>query len=91
MPIDCSYGFFSNFAITSIIKKHINDKKLGKEIYQIITSQTKYIDWFLKETSISELKINIKRFFIKQNMPKDIAESSANLITNEIIKLYKMK
>ena len=31
------------------------------------------------------------RFFIKQNMPKDIAESSANLITNEIIKLYKMK
>lgn len=78
-------------AITSIIKKHINDKKLGKEIYQIITSQTKYIDWFLKETSISELKINIKRFFIKQNMPKDIAESSANLITNKIIKLYKMK
>ena len=78
-------------AITSIIKNHINDKKLGKEIYQIITSQTKYIDWFLKETSISELKINIKHFFIKQNMPKDIAESSANLITNEIIKLYKRK
>ncbi len=76
-------------AITSIIKKHINDKKIGEEIYQIITSQTKYIDWFLKETNISEVKMKIKRFFIKQNMPKDLAESSANLIINEIVKLYK--
>lgn len=78
-------------AIASIIMKHINDKTLGKEIYRIITSQTEYVDWFLKETNISELKIKIKRFFIKQNMPKDLAEPSANLIINEIVKLYKMK
>lgn len=78
-------------AIASIIMKHINDKTLGKEIYRIITSQTEYVDWFLKETNISELKIKIKRFFIKQKMPKDLAEPSANLIINEIVKLYKMK
>ena len=78
-----------NSAINSIIHSHVINKNLWNQLNQIIISQTEYVDWFMKDANISELKRNIKRFFIQQNFPKTIAESSADLIVNEIVKLYK--
>lgn len=77
-----------NSAINSIIHKHVINKDLWNELNRIITSHND-LDWFMKGASISELKTRIKRFFIKQNIPKNIAEGSADLIVNEIVKLYK--
>lgn len=78
-----------NSAINSIIHKYFIDKDLWNELNLIITNNTEYVDWFMKEASISDLKRNIKRFLIQHKFSRDIAESSADLIANEVIKLYK--
>jgi len=78
-----------NSAINSIIHNHVRNKNLWNELNRIIISQTEYVDWFMKDANISELKTKIKRFFIKQNIPKNIADGSADLIVNEIVKLFK--
>ena len=72
------------------INSKINNNVISEKIKDSIIS-TISIDWYKKDSILSQMKNNITRLLIAVSMPMDSAKFIANDILNNAILLYKAK
>ncbi len=72
------------------INSKINDNVISEKIKDSIIS-TISIDWYKKDSILSQMKNNITRLLIAVSMPMDSAKFIANDILNNAILLYRAK
>ena len=76
--------------IMDYINSKISNKVISEKIKDSIIS-TISIDWYKKDSILSQMKNNITRLLIAVSMPMDSAKFIANDILNNAILLYKAK
>ena len=77
--------------IKEIISNQIKNIEQQNDIFGIVKECMQDIDWQLKSSSISGLRLNIKKRLLLDKEDKYFVELSAKIIISEILNIYRIK
>ena len=78
-----------NENIIAIVERNLSDGKFNKDICSVIEQQINYIDWYTKETIVSEMRSAIKRYLVSKSVELSKATQYAQNIVDDIVSLYR--
>lgn len=71
--------------IDRVVKENIDDQEWYQYIMELIVKEIDNVDWFKKESVVSELRSKIKRYLSQNSVDQEGSQQLASLIVNEIV------
>lgn len=75
--------------IINIISKYVKDSCLQQGILKVLTEEMNYVDWYSKETIISDIRSKIKRYLVSNKVEHIDVNHCSTKIVNELLLLLK--